>query len=67
MGTIGEVADVVREPLLKHVEKLEAELAARPTQWAYEAACKALVHWRTEAKRLGKLAGVTPREMKPVE
>jgi len=37
---------------------------AHPTQDAYDAACKALAHWRKEAKRLGRLAGVTPREMK---
>ena len=36
-----------------------------PTQEAYDAACKALHHWREEAARLGKIAGVTPREMKP--
>ena len=35
-----------------------------PTQDAYDATCKALAHWRKEAKRLGKIAGVTPREMK---
>ena len=35
-----------------------------PTHDAYEAACKALAHWRKEAQRLGRLAGVTPREMK---
>ena len=34
-----------------------------PTPDAYEAACKALAHWRKEARRLGKLAGVAPREM----
>ncbi len=34
-----------------------------PTQDAYDAACKALAHWRAEAKRLGKIAGVKPREM----
>ncbi len=55
-------------------EKLEAKLARlaelesalgdqAPTQDAYEAACKALAHWREEAKRLGKIAGVEPREM----
>lgn len=35
-----------------------------PTQDAYDAACKALAHWRKEAARLGKIAGETPREMK---
>ena len=40
------------------------ERMAHPTQDAYDAACKALAHWRKEAKRLGRLAGVTPREMK---
>lgn len=45
-------------------DRLAKELAARPTTEAYEAACKALAHWRKEAKRLGKIAGVTPREMK---
>lgn len=37
---------------------------AYPTPWAYEAACKALRHWREEAQRLGKLAGQKPRQMK---
>ena len=41
--------------------KREAEQV--PTQDAYAAACKALAHWRKEAKRLGRLAGVRPREM----
>lgn len=36
-----------------------------PTADAYEAACRALAHWRKEAKRLGRLAGTKPREMKP--
>jgi hypothetical protein len=34
------------------------------TQDAYDAACKALAHWRKEARRLAKIAGVKPREMK---
>lgn len=37
--------------------------ATTPTQDAYDAACKALDHWRAEASRLGKLAGVEPRQM----
>ena len=37
---------------------------AAPTPHAYAAACKALAHWRREAKRLGRLAGVKPREMR---
>jgi len=41
-------------------EELEAKA---PTPDAYEAACKALAHWRKEARRLGKLAGAAPREM----
>lgn len=40
-----------------------AELERRPTVEAYDAACKALWHWRKEAKRLAKLAGVEPRQM----
>lgn len=40
------------------IAELEAELASRPTTWAYDAACKALHHWREEAARLGKIAGV---------
>lgn len=43
---------------------IDQEFTERPTVDAYEAACKALAHWRKEAKRLGKIAGVTPREMK---
>lgn len=34
---------------------------AGPTQWAYDQTCKALHHWRDEARRLGKIAGVEPR------
>ncbi len=34
-----------------------------PTQDAYDAACKALAHWRKEARRLGRIAKVKPREM----
>ena len=45
------------------ITDLERDLAARPTDWAYEAACKALWHWRDEAARLAKLAGVEPRQM----
>lgn len=45
----------------KRIEELEAHT---PTQDAYDAACKALAHWRKEAKRLGKIAGVEPRKMK---
>lgn len=45
------------------IDTLQAELSARPTQDAYEAACKALRHWRDEAARLAKLAGVEPRQM----
>lgn len=36
---------------------------AIPTPDAYYAACKALHHWREEAERLGKIAGVEPRTM----
>lgn len=39
-------------------------LCGLPTQEAYDAACKALWHWRAEAERLGKIVGVKPREMK---
>lgn len=51
-----------------HIAAIEADLrSARqdryPTQDAYDAACKALRHWRAEAERLGKLAGVEPRQM----
>lgn len=35
-----------------------------PTPEAYAAACMALTHWRAEARRLAKSAGVKPREMK---
>lgn len=45
------------------VEALERELAARPTEWAYQQACKALWHWRDEAARLAKIAGVEPRRL----
>lgn len=37
--------------------------ATTPTQDAYDAACKALTHWRAEANRLGSIAGQKPREM----
>jgi len=37
--------------------------ATTPTQDAYAAACKALMHWRAEANRLGAAAGLKPREM----
>lgn len=45
------------------IECLEKELASRPTTWAYEQACKALRHWREEARRLGNLAGEEPRQL----
>ena len=45
------------------IAELELELAKRPTEWAYKQACKALAHWRKEAKRCAKLAGVMPRQM----
>lgn len=45
------------------IETLERELATRPTEWAYEQACKALRHWREEAERLGAMAGAPPRQM----
>ena len=45
------------------VEALERELASRPTAWAYQQACRALDHWREEARRLGKIAGEEPRQM----
>jgi hypothetical protein len=38
-----------------------------PTQDAYDAACAALHHWRSEARRLAKLAGVEPRQMTDTE
>ncbi len=47
--------------LRRRVAELEAGV---PTSDAYNAACKALAHWRKEAKRLGKLAGAIPREMR---
>lgn len=34
-----------------------------PTPDAYDAACRALHHWRAEAKRLADLLGVKPRQM----
>lgn len=37
--------------------------ATTPTQDAYDAACKALHHWRAEAERLGNVAGEKPRQM----
>ena len=37
--------------------------ATTPTQDAYDAACKALHHWRAEAARLALLAGIEPRQM----
>ena len=51
----------------KPIKFIRADIveAHTPTQEAYDAACKALHHWREEAARLGKIAGVTPREMKP--
>lgn len=45
------------------IEELEKALAARPTEWAYQQACRALEHWREEAKRLGGIAGEVPRQM----
>jgi hypothetical protein len=56
-------------PTRQSIKMLTAELQkfsdnAVPTTDAYDAACKALAHWRNEAKRLGRLAGITPREMK---
>ncbi len=48
----------------RRIMNLEHNLARRPTVDAYATACKALAHWRKEAKRLGRLAGVAPREMK---
>ena len=38
---------------------------AGPTRDAYDAACKALHHWRAEAERLAKLAKQKPRQMAP--
>lgn len=49
--------------LRDRIEGLEAELQARPTQFAYDAATKALWHWRNEAARLGKKAAEEPRQM----
>lgn len=48
---------------VERIERLELELASRPTEFAYDAACKALHHWRSEAKRLAELLGVEPRQM----
>lgn len=45
--------DLVLRAVIKAYE-LEAELASRPTAWAYEQACKALHHWRAEAERLAR-------------
>lgn len=58
-----------RAPTRSAIATLVVELRkfsddAVPTAYAYDAACKALDHWRKEAKRLGRLAGVTPRQMK---
>jgi hypothetical protein len=39
------------------------EEAQQPTPDAYDAACRALNHWRSEAKRLGEVAGVEPRQL----
>lgn len=47
--------------LTAQVKELEARA---PTEWAYAQACQALAHWRKEARRLGKIAGVEPRDMK---
>lgn len=48
----------------KQKERIKELEAHTPTQWAYDAACKALAHWRKEARRLGRIAGQAPREMK---
>ena len=48
--------------------KKDARIAAleqaAPTPDAYAATCKALAHWRAEARRLGRIAKVKPREMR---
>ncbi len=48
----------------ERIAQLEAEIRSLPTRWAYDQSCKAVRHWRREARRLAKLAGVEPREMK---
>lgn len=58
LGTID--AAIVKD---RRISELEAELRTRPTRWSYDQACKALKHWRREARRIAKLAGVEPREM----
>jgi hypothetical protein len=61
-----QLADVTRDASAAialrdaRIKELEAHT---PTQWAYDAACKALAHWRKEAKRLGRIAKVTPRDL----
>ena len=63
---------IAQQLIADHERKLEAALVLlgwtppsdpRPTQDAYNAACRALHHWRDEAARLAKLAGVEPRQM----
>jgi hypothetical protein len=47
-----------------HALLIEQAVAATvPTRDAYSAACRALAHWRKEAKRLARIARVKPREM----
>jgi hypothetical protein len=64
--TIGEVLDAKDRALIEanaRIMDLERQLSERPTNWAYEAACKALWHWRVEAERLGKICGEEARKM----
>lgn len=51
------VTVTLRSPLSDALEALP------PTRHAYEAACRALAHWREEARRLGEVSGEPPRPM----
>lgn len=44
---------------IRRLQAIEREaLGVHPTQDAYDASCRALHHWRTEARRISKASGI---------
>ena len=60
---VAELLNVSLSAANERIEDLERELSGRPTEWAYAQVCRALEHWRQEARRLGQIAGEEPRQM----
>jgi hypothetical protein len=63
LGVEGGPCEEIARDMIEAARSLGSE--NYPTPDAYEAACRALAHWRKEARRLGRIAKVTPREMNP--